>query len=102
MNLNPVELVQSPGGLVHLLSTSEGSLFWAAGMRQEIRNCLQEQHPDHEYLSHCLSLLLRSGGWRLLKDGAGDPFFSFPGFCCAAWPHGLGMSPGQLAFLLTD
>ena len=46
MNLEPMEMLQNPGGLVHLLSAREGSLFWAAGIRQEIQNCLTEPNPD--------------------------------------------------------
>ena len=57
-----------PGGLVHLLSAPAGSLCWAVGMRKEIQACAGQPEVDSEYLGHCLRLLLRTGGWRLLRD----------------------------------
>ena len=88
------------GGLVHLLSAPEGSLFWAAGMRQEIQNCRRMRHVDRDYLSHCLGLLLHSEAWRHLKNADAAPFRSFVQLCCAPPPHGLGLKRDELAVLL--
>lgn len=93
---------QLTGGLVQMLSAPEGSLFWAAGMRQEIQNCLHEPDVDNEYVTHCISLLLRSGGWRSLRDERGQEFRSFVRLCYAKPPHGLGFSRSQLEKLLPD
>jgi hypothetical protein len=97
-----IDCVQNPGGLVHLLSAPEGSLFWAAGMRHEIQTCTLQTEIDHEYVGHCLGLLLRTGGWRLLRNVNDTPFRSFIHFCRAANPHGLGLSKKEVAMLLAD
>jgi hypothetical protein len=97
-----LESAHHPGGLVHLLSAPEGSLFWAAGMRQEIQDCTGEPEVDREYVSHCLNLLLRSGGWRLLRNGQGDSFQSFIQFCYAPVPHGLALTRRAVEALLAD
>jgi hypothetical protein len=102
MNLEPMECTRQPGGLVHLLSAGEGSLPWADGMRQEIQDCLLQEEVDSEYVSHCLTLLRCTGGWRLLRDAQGFPFSSFIRFCYAACPYGLGVGPAELKSLLSD
>ena len=101
MMLEPLELVQQPGGLVHLLSSPEGSLFWAAGMRHEIQVSVQDEF-DADYVGHCLTLLHRSGGWRLLQNARGAPFRSFIDFCCARRPHGVGLTRTQVETALLD
>jgi len=88
------------GGLVHLLSAPEGSLYWAAGMRLEIQSCARMRDVDQEYLGHCLGLLLHSGAWRHLQDGNAMPFSSFVQLCCTKPPHGLGLRREELASLL--
>ena len=94
------ELEQPNGGLVHLLSAPEGSLFWAAGMRLEILTCRRMREVDHEYIRHCVGLLLRSGAWRNLRDNRSAPFTTFTQFCCARPPHGLGFRRADLAAVL--
>ena len=100
--LEPLELVQQPGGLVHLLSSPEGSLFWAAGMRHEIQVSAGEDEFDPDYIGHCLSLLRRTGGWRLLQNARGVPFRSFIDFCSVRRPHGLGLTRSQVEAALLD
>jgi hypothetical protein len=102
MTPQTLETEHHPGGLVHLLSAPEGSLFWAVGMRHEIQVCTGEAEVDHDYLGHCLGLLVRSGGWRLLRNARGAPFRSFIHFCGSARPHGLGFSRAEMATLLVD
>lgn len=91
---------ESIGGLVHLLSAPEGSLYWAAGMRLEIQNCARMRNVDQEYLRHCLRLLLHSRAWRHLQDASSSPFNSFVELCCTKPPHGLGFRRAELAKLL--
>ena len=67
-----MELSHHNGGVVHLLSAPEGSLFWAAGMRLEIQTCARMRDLDREYLGHCLSLLLHSGAWRQLQGNGAN------------------------------
>ena len=88
------------GGLVHLLSAPEGSLYWAAGMRQEIQTCARKRDVDRDYLSHCLGLLLHSDAWRHLRNENAAPFHSFVQLCCTRPPHGLGLTRDELANLL--
>ena len=102
MSLKQLQSNHHPGGLIHLLSAPEGSLLWAAGMRQEVQTCMEGTEPDFDYAGHCLGLLLRSGGWRLLVDENADPFPSFIRFCYATRPHGLGLKRRHLESLLTD
>jgi hypothetical protein len=90
--MGTTELVKQPGGLVHLLSFPEGTLFWAAGIRQEILTCATQDDVDREYIGHCLGLLLRAGSWRLLRNARGSTFRSFMEFCYAPRPHGLGFT----------
>jgi len=97
--LSPVEL-EHHGGLVHLLSAPEGSLFWAVGMRHELQIAADGPALDQDYVSHCLKLLRRSGAWRLLRNGRGDPFRSFIQFCTTPRPHGLGLPRGEVQALL--
>jgi len=102
MELDLMQYVHNPGGLVHSLSAPEGSLFWAVGIRHEIQACTDEDDVDCEYAGHCLGLLLRSGGWRLLRDAEGAPFRSFIQLCYAPRPHGLGLSRADLDLMLVD
>jgi hypothetical protein len=94
--------LEEPGRLIELLSAPEGSQPWAAGMRHEIQACTSGGEFDREYASHCLSLLLRTGGWRRLRDAAGESFATFLAFCDAARPHGLGLTRTALGELLSD
>jgi len=96
------EYAHHPSGLVHSLSAPEGSLFWAVGTRHEIQACTDEDDVDCEYAGHCLGLLLRSGGWRLLRDAQGESFSSFIQFCYAPRPHGLGLTRADLDLMLLD
>ena len=91
-----------PGGLIHLLSAPEGSLCWAVGMRKEIQSCADQPEVDTEYLGHCLQLLLRTGGWRLLRDANGDSFGSFIQLCFAPRPRGLGLTRAGVEAALSD
>jgi hypothetical protein len=91
-----------PGGLVHLLSAPAGSLCWAVGMRKEIQACAGQPEVDSEYLGHCLRLLLRTGGWRLLRDANGEPFPSFIQLCYAPPPRGLGLTRAEVEAALCD
>jgi hypothetical protein len=102
MEAELMERVHHPSGLVYSLSAPEGSLFWAVGMRHEIQTCLDQDEVDYEYAGHCAGLLLRSGGWRLLRDEDGTPFESFIRFCYAMQPHGLGLTRADLDQLLID
>jgi hypothetical protein len=97
-----VELVHEPRHLVHLLSAPEGTCSWAAGMRQEIQACAGTEAFDADYIGHCLSLLRRTGGWRLLRSARGKPFRSFIQFCSARRPHGLGLTRTQVEAALVD
>jgi hypothetical protein len=90
------------GNLVNLLSSPEGSLLWAAGMRHEIQACMAETDFDRDYVGHCLGLLLRTGGWRLLRNAKDNPFRSFIQFCYARRPYGLGLTRAQMEPLLVD
>jgi hypothetical protein len=92
---------REPGGLVHLLSFPEESLFWAEGIRHEIHACARSK-MDREYIGHCVGLLLRAGSWRLLQNAKGRPFCSFMEFCHAARPHGLGLTRAEAATLPID
>jgi hypothetical protein len=98
----PLKAAEQPGGLIHLLSAPEGSLFWAAGLRHEIQSVTKQPEIDREYVGHCLSLLLRSRSWRLLQNANGSPFGSFIQFCCASRPQGLGLSRDELESLPID
>jgi hypothetical protein len=91
-----------PGSLVHLLSAPEGSSLWARGMRKEIQACAALPEIDNEYLGDCLRLLLRTGGWRLLRDARGNPFRSFIHLCFAPRPKGLGLSRADVEAALSD
>jgi hypothetical protein len=102
MELEMMQYVHQAGGLVHSLSAPEGNLFWAVGMRHEIQAGADEDDVDCEYVGHCLGLLLRSGGWRLLRDAKGTAFGSFIQLCYAPRPHGLGLSRADLDLMLID
>ena len=90
------------GNLVNLLSSPEGSLLWAGGMRHEIQACMAETDFDREYVGHCLGLLLRTGGWRLLRNAKDAPFRSFIAFSYARRPYGLGLTRAKMETLLLD
>jgi hypothetical protein len=100
--LEPIELVHEPRHLVQLLSSPEGTSSWAAGMRQEIQGCAGAEEFDADYIGHCLSLLRRTGGWRLLRGARGMPYRSFIQFCSARRPHGLGLTRAQVEAALLD
>jgi hypothetical protein len=102
MTTEVMESAQESAGLVHLLSAPPGSQSWALGMRHEIQSCLTETDCDREYVGHCLSLLLRTGGWRRLQNARGAPFRSFLHFCHASTPPGLGLTRAQVESLLVD
>jgi hypothetical protein len=90
------------GGLVHLLSYPEETLFWAAGIRDEIHSCARRSQAEREYVGHCVGLLLRAGSWRLLRNATGAPFGSFMEFCHARRPHGLGLTRAEAEALPID
>jgi hypothetical protein len=90
------------GSLIELLSAPEGSFPWATGMRRKIQTCCREAYPDHEYISHCLRLLLRTGAWRLLPNSREESFPTFVRFCRGRTPYGLGLKRRELEMLLAD
>jgi hypothetical protein len=102
MTLPLVEPALAAGNLVSLLSSPEGSTSWAAGMRHEIQVCTEERDFDCAYVSHCLSLLRRTGGWRLLRNAKGVPFRSFIQFCYARRPYGLALTRAEMVTVLLD
>jgi hypothetical protein len=100
-NLTPAD--SHPGSLVHLLSAPEGSLLWARGMRKEIQACAGLLEIDREYVGDCLRLLLRTGGWRLLRDACGVSFRSFIQLCYSPRTKGgLGLSRADVEAALCD
>ena len=102
MTAQMTEPAHHAGNLVNLLSSPEGSLLWAAGMRHEIQASMAETGFDREYVGHCIGLLLRTGGWRLLRNAKDTPFRSFIQFCYARRPYGLGVTRAKMETLLLD
>jgi hypothetical protein len=102
MTLPFVEPAPQAGNMVSLLSSPEGSTSWAAGMRDEIQVSTEERDFDRAYVSHCLSLLRRTGGWRLLRNARGAPFRSFIQFCYARRPYGLALTRAEMVTVLLD
>jgi hypothetical protein len=94
--------LQPTEDVVRQLSAPEGSWLWADGIRREIHMHHKCVDTQREYVSHCLRLLLSSGGWRLLRNADGDFFGSFIKFCRAARSHGLGLTRAELESLLVD
>ena len=46
------------------LCAPEGSPAWCVGMRNQIRNLLDQHQTDHEALQMCVASFVKEEGWK--------------------------------------